>query len=103
METNTFEAPVSIIVGLGFPTQISSVAEAYALLSEWPHGRRDSTHAVALKTCRAALDGMIEAETARSTFVAFARKTGILLPENQSVIAASETGAIGAGISARGP
>jgi len=98
MENSSFEVPVTIFVGLGFPTSVSSVAEAYALLAEWPYSRRDRAHSIALKACRAALDGMIDAETARGTFVAFARKTGILMPE--PVIAARQTKVLGRQVSA---
>jgi hypothetical protein len=41
---------------------------------------------------------MIDAETARGTFVAFARKTGILIPE--PVIAARQTKVLGRQVSA---
>lgn len=88
MENNVFEEPVPIIVGLGFPTKVETVAETYALLSEWPYERRDRTHGVALKSCKAALDGLIDAETARGAFLLFARKNGILMPDPSPVIAA---------------
>ncbi|WP_028032640.1 DUF982 domain-containing protein [Chelativorans sp. J32] len=92
MEINAFEEPVTIVVGLGFPAEVTSAAEAYAVLSEWPHSRRDKVHRVALKTCKAALDRMVDAETARSAFLVFATKSGILVPEARPVIAASQTG-----------
>jgi len=87
MENNVFEEPVFIVVGLGFPREVSTVAEAYAILSEWPHHRRGKAHDRAMKVLRAALDGSVDAQTARSSFVAFARKTGMLMPESDVVAA----------------
>ncbi|NEI74534.1 DUF982 domain-containing protein [Rhizobium lusitanum] len=88
MKPDMFERPVSILVGLGFPTEVRSVVEAYRHLSEWPVSMRDVAHTVALKACSAALCGEIEAETARGLFAAFAEKHDLLAPET-NVIAAS--------------
>jgi len=95
METNTFEEPVSILVGLGFPARVQTVAEAYAILLEWPGRRRNAAHEMALKACRAALSGEVDAETARGAFLAFARRSGMLTPDGDGVIAARATGAFG--------
>jgi hypothetical protein len=92
MEHNTFETAVTVLIGLGFPAKIQTVTEAYALLEDWPPSRRDTVHSVALKGCRAALSGQIEAETARGMFVAFARKHDLLAPEPQGVAAAHQEG-----------
>ena len=86
METNLFEQPVTIFVGLGLPTTVNTVAEAFTLLAEWPGYRQSDAYKVAMRACRAALAGEIDAETARSTFVAFAKRTGILAPSAQAVI-----------------
>ncbi|MBZ9606130.1 MULTISPECIES: DUF982 domain-containing protein [Phyllobacterium] len=85
MECNTFNTPVMIIVGLGFPTEVRTVAEAYALLSEWSLSKKEPAHAMALKACKAALCGDVEAETARGLFVAFARKHDALAPDFEHV------------------
>jgi hypothetical protein len=85
MECNMFNTPVTIFVGLGFPTEVRTVSEAYALLSEWPLSKKEPTHAMALKACKAALWGDVEAETARSLFVAFARKHDALAPDFEHV------------------
>ena len=85
MECNMFNTPVTIFVGLGFPAEVRTVTEAYALLSEWPMSKKESTHAMALKACRAALCGDVEAETARGIFVAFARKHDVLAPDFEHV------------------
>jgi hypothetical protein len=83
-----FKQPVSILVGLGFPTKVRSVMDAYRHLSEWPASLRDTAHSVALKACGAALRGEIEAETARGLFAAFAEKHDLLAPEIGAIAAA---------------
>lgn len=88
MKPDMFRQPVSILVGLGFPTEVRSVMDAYRHLVEWPESLRDAAHSVALKACSAALRGEIEAETARGLFAAFAEKHDLLAPET-NVIAAS--------------
>jgi hypothetical protein len=88
MDRQYFERPVTILVGLGLPVEIESVMEAYTFLNEWPPSRRKATHAIALKACKAALVGDIDPETARATFVAFARKNDLLA--SQTDIAAGD-------------
>ncbi|WP_113386063.1 DUF982 domain-containing protein [Rhizobium sp. SYY.PMSO] len=87
MKPDMFKQPVSILVGLGFPTEVRSVTEAYSHLCEWPASFRDSAHSVALKACGAALRGEIEAETARGLFAAFAEKHDLLAPEIDTIVA----------------
>ena len=87
-----FEKPVQVIVGFGVPSSIESVLEAYALLNDWPLAQRKAEHSVALKACRAALAGEIDAETARATFVAFARRNDLLAPETDGTLAAPAMG-----------
>ncbi|MFT4002418.1 MAG: DUF982 domain-containing protein, partial [Rhizobium sp.] len=82
-----FKQPVSILVGLGFPTEVRSVTEAYRHLCEWPASFRDSAHSVALKACGAALRGEIEAETARGLFAAFADRNDLLAPDTDMIVA----------------
>jgi Protein of unknown function (DUF982) len=96
MEHNLFQRPVTMLVGLGFPTEIRSVKEAYAMLGEWPPSKRDAAHAIALSACRAALAGEIDAETARGMLVAFARRADLLAPDAGDVPAARKVGAFGA-------
>ncbi|WLS05889.1 DUF982 domain-containing protein [Shinella oryzae] len=88
MKPDTFEQPLSILVGLGFPAEVRSVMEAYRHLVEWPASSRDTAHSVALKACNAALRGEIEAETARGLFAAFAEKHDLLAPDSH-ILAAS--------------
>ena len=96
MDPNRFETPVTIFTGLGFPTMIESVAESYARLADGPKESRDAAHRMALGACRVALAGEIDAETARGTFLAFARKANLLAPAVDDLVAAHETGVIGA-------
>lgn len=87
MKPDMFRKPVSILVGLGFPTEISTVMDAYRHLVEWPTSFRDTAHSIALKACLAALRGEIEAETARGLFAAFAKKHDMLAPETPAIAA----------------
>jgi hypothetical protein len=87
MKPDMFRQPVFILVGLGFPAEVRSVMDAYRHLAEWPTSQRDGAHSVALKACRAALRGEIEAETARGLFAAFAEKHDLLAPEIDGIVA----------------
>ncbi|WP_366664770.1 DUF982 domain-containing protein [Mesorhizobium sp.] len=87
MDRSSFEKPVTILTGLGNPTRIESAAEAYALLSDWPAASRTAAHDIAAKACRAAMDGEIDAETARATFMAFARRNDLLAPQTSTRVA----------------
>ncbi|WP_352937591.1 DUF982 domain-containing protein [Mesorhizobium sp. M0938] len=87
MDRSSFEKPVTILTGLGTPTKIESAAEAYALLADWPSASRTAAHDIAAKACRAAMNGQIDAETARATFVAFARRNDLLAPQTSSTVA----------------
>lgn len=74
-----FEKPVRVWVGLGFPRQLNTVVDAYQLLTSW-NGNSPEQRA-ALRACKAALCGEVDAETARSVLVAFARKKDILVED----------------------
>lgn len=92
MDALRFETPVSVVVGFGVPSTIESVLEAYELLDDWPPSQRKAEHHVALRACRAALAGEIDAETARSTFIEFARRNDLLAPGEEAAIAAQVAG-----------
>ena len=76
-----FANPVVVLVGLGFPRAVATVAQAWQVLNEWPGSRRSNPHAVALDVCRLALLGTHDVETARDAFDMFARAYDILAPE----------------------
>jgi hypothetical protein len=87
MKPDMFRKPVTILVGLGLPVEVRDVLDAYRHLVEWPFSFRDAAHSVALKACKAALRGEIEAETARGLFTAFAQKHDLLAPDISPVAA----------------
>lgn len=83
-----FERPVSIFMGLGFPTTIESVETAQQVLDAWEE-RRGPAWTAASNACHAARDGAIEPDTVRGIFAAFARAHGILVPDAAAIDAAS--------------
>lgn len=91
MQHNRFEEPVTVLVGMGLPARIETVLEAYTLLQDWPAASRNSTHAVALNACIAGMAGEIDAETVRSTFIAFARRNDIFVPDVGALMPAVST------------
>lgn len=81
MKPGIFRQPVIILFGLGFPVEVKTVMDVYRDLTDWPTSFRDTTHTVPLRACKAAIDGEIEAETARGLFTAFAKKHDLIAPE----------------------
>ena len=90
LDQNRFQTPVAVLTGLGVPTPVRNVDEAYALLLDWPGFERNAGHTLALRACKAALAGEIEAETARGAFLAFARRTNSLVPDVDEVVAPNQ-------------
>lgn len=76
-----FRRPLVVYVGLGFPRQIADAEEAFILLNEMPSAMHGPSHSAARNACRAAMNGEIDAETARGVVEAFARARGILAQE----------------------
>ncbi len=79
MLAKPFEKPIRVWVGLGFPKQLNTVADAYQMLMEWCGNSPEQK--AAIRACKAALVGDIDAETARGVFLAFARKKDILVED----------------------
>ncbi|BCG88303.1 hypothetical protein MesoLj113c_44130 [Mesorhizobium sp. 113-3-9] len=79
MLSKPFEKPIRVWVGMGFPRQINTVVDAYQFASDWCGNSPEQK--AALRACKAALVGDIEAETARGIFAAFARKKDILIED----------------------
>jgi hypothetical protein len=79
MLSQPFEKPVCVWVGLGFPRQLNTVVDAYQFVLDWCGNSPEQK--AAIRACKAALTGDIDAETARGVFVAFARKKDILVEE----------------------
>lgn len=79
MLAKPFEKPVRVWVGLGFPRQLNNVADAYQMLMGWCGNSPEQK--AAIRACKAALAGDVDAETARGVFLAFARKKDILVED----------------------
>ena len=94
MKSDHFERPVVILTGLGHPTAVSSVMEAYTFLADWPPSKRDAAHGVAMRACLAALRDEIEAETARGLFASWAEREDVLAPDLSSFISSRRAGSI---------
>lgn len=88
MTTSTFDRPVTVFVGLGFPLEIKETAAAHAFLSDWPSSKRDAAHGIALNECRAALAGEADAASARAAFATFAKRHCILCKDDLDMVAA---------------
>jgi len=79
MLSQPFEKPVHVWVGLGFPRQLNSVVDAYQFVMDWCGNSPEQK--AAIRACKAALAGEIDAETARGIVVQFARKKDILMED----------------------
>jgi hypothetical protein len=79
MLSKPFETPIRVWVGLGFPRQLNTVVDAYQFANDWCGNSPEQR--AAIRACKAALTGEIDAETARGIFVAFARKKDILFED----------------------
>lgn len=79
MLAKPFEKPVRVWVGLGHPRQLNTVADAYQFLLNWCGNSPEQK--AAIRACKAALGGDVDAEIARSVLVAFARKKDILVED----------------------
>ena len=79
MLSQPFEKPVRVWVGHGFPRQLNSVVDAYQFLTDWCGNSPEQR--AAIRACKAALAGDIDAETARGILVQFARKKDILVED----------------------
>jgi len=79
MLSQPFEQPVQVWVGLGFPRLINSVVDAYQFALDYCGNSPEQK--AAIRACKAALTGEIDPETARSVFVAFATKKGLMIDD----------------------
>ena len=89
MNAQTFDKPVSVLIGLGFVRSVPTVMAAYELVAEWPASPRSLAHVKALGACRAALNGECRAEDARTAFLDFAEHTGILIEDAAAMLPAT--------------
>lgn len=79
MLSQPFRKPVRVWVGLGFPRQLNSVVDAYQFVVDWCGNSPEQK--AAIRACKAALAGEIDAETARGILVRFAEKKDILVED----------------------
>lgn len=89
MLSEPFENPIRVWVGLGFPRQLNTVVDAYQFALDWCGNSPEQK--AAIRACKAALTGDVDAETARGVFVAFARKKDILVEESDMPLQSGET------------
>ncbi|RWJ96521.1 DUF982 domain-containing protein [Mesorhizobium sp.] len=78
MLSQPFRTPIRVWVGLGFPRQLNTVADAYQFVVDWCGNSPEQR--AAIRACKAALVGDVDAEI-RGVLVAFARKKDILLED----------------------
>ena len=81
MLSQPFERPIRVWVGLGFPRQLNSVVDAYQFVTDWCGNSPEQK--AAIRACKAALAGEIDAETARGIVVHFARKKDVLVEDGR--------------------
>lgn len=77
MSIPKFDRPVAVFVGLGYPSRVETIMDAYAMLVEW-NGIPDLDRAGAIEVCRKALKGQRSGKEARMAFERFAFAKGIL-------------------------
>lgn len=81
MLAQSFEKPIRVWVGLGFPRQLNTVVDAYQFAMEWCGNSPEQK--AAIRACKAALAGDLDPETAKGVFAAFARKKDILVQDGE--------------------
>lgn len=95
MSAQTFDQPISVLVGLGFVRTVSTVMAAYQIVSEWSASPRSLAQVAALSACRAALNGEGKVEDAHAAFLDFAGHAGILMDDPAPVPALAQPSAPG--------
>ncbi|HEV2503652.1 MAG TPA: DUF982 domain-containing protein [Mesorhizobium sp.] len=80
MLSQPFKNPLRVWVGLGFPRQLNSVVDAYQFVTDWCGNSPEQK--AAIRACKAALTGDVDAETARRVVIQFAKKKNILVEED---------------------
>jgi len=77
----SFSSPVSVLKGVGIPTIIWTVGEAFDFLNEWPAFRRNAAHILAMNACKAALSGEVGVDLAEEAFRGFAKRSNVLIED----------------------
>jgi hypothetical protein len=82
MDDKPFRTPVIIDTGSHADRDVKSLREALDVLAtEWAGDTRGSAYAEAVRSCRAALDGLLPVEQARDAFSAAAWEAGIFVSD----------------------
>ncbi len=83
----TFDAPATILIGLGFPCRIRTAKAALTYLDDRPACERDEAWEATVATCRDALANRTPADEARTVFVAYARRRDVLVDDTMPLVA----------------
>ncbi len=78
--------PVIVTAEVGDKREISSLCDMIEFLTEWAKTRESKTWEIAMKACNAAQSGELDPQVAHNAFVAFARRSKILVPEDKKSI-----------------
>ena len=89
MLAKSFEKPIHVWVGLGFPRQLNTVVDAYHFAVDWCGNSPEQK--AAIRACKAALAGDIDAETASGVFAAFARRKDFLIEDGATPLTMGKT------------
>jgi hypothetical protein len=82
MLSRPFERPVRVWVGLGFPRQLNTVVDAYQFVTQWCGNSPEQK--AAIRACKAALAGEMDAETVRGMLIQFAKRKDILVEDGMT-------------------
>ena len=77
---DSFDEPIWLLIGLGYPHRVDSVSGAYRVLLDNPPSYPDAAYDIALRECRSAVEGAVDAATVRGILACFAQRRGILVP-----------------------
>jgi hypothetical protein len=77
---DSFDEPIWLLIGLGYPHRVDSVSGAYRVLLDNPPSYPDASYDIALRACRSAVEGAVDAATVRGILACFAQRRGILVP-----------------------
>lgn len=95
MDNLQFVVPVRIVAEPGQPvTEIYSVEQALTFLQNWPAGRQGPVFQAALNACFGTTVEQSTTESARKSFTAFARLSGILAKDSPEAVIVSLDGEV---------
>ncbi len=74
--------PVVVTAEVGDKREICSLSDMIEFLEEWAKTGETRTWEMAMRACNSARAGELDPQIARDAFVAFARRSKILVPED---------------------